>query len=174
MPNKIKLGISACLLGEHVRYNGGHKHDREMLKAFGQDMEFVPICPETGCGMTIPREPLGLYGNPDCPSIVALKTKIDHSECMHLWGIKKLGEIGRENLCGYIFKSKSPSCGMSKIEIQGFDGILRNNGIGFWAGMFAEYFPMIPAADESTLQDPSAREDFISKIISFARMREKD
>src|SRR6056297_462794 len=112
MLTPIKIGISFCLLGNPVRYDGGHSHDRFLTQTLGLFTEYVPVCPEVECGMPTPRDSLRLVGDPENPRLVTRKTGEDHTEQMHTWIQKKLPVLEKENLCGFIFKSKSPSSGL--------------------------------------------------------------
>ena len=117
MEEKIKLGISTCLLGEKVRYDGGHKLDRYLVNVLGPFVEWVPICPEVECGMTIPRESVRLVQTEGGVRLLTGKTNIDHTERMQNWADKRLDVLEKENICGYVFKAKSPSSGMRDIKI---------------------------------------------------------
>jgi len=172
MPEKIKIGISSCLLGEKVRYNGGHKLDRFIRDTLGQFMEFVPVCPEVESGMSVPRGTLQLAGNPRNPRLETIGAGKDYTNPMTLWGGKKLGELEHENLSGYIFKSGSPSCGMKNITVYHENGGCTSNGPGLWARMVMDYFPLLPFEDEGRLHDPELRENFIERIFVLRRWRE--
>jgi uncharacterized protein YbbK (DUF523 family) len=171
MSPKIKLGISSCLLGNCVRYDGGHKYDSELPGALVQEFEQVPICPEAECGMTIPREPLCLEGTPENPRIVTVRTHVDHSVRMRAWATERIAEIEREKVCGYIFKSKSPSCGLRDVKIIGSSGVA-GAGAGFFAAMFIRHFPMMPVEEENRLHDPTVMNDFISRVRAYKRSLE--
>ena len=86
---KIKLGISTCLLGEKVRYDGGHKWDHYLTDTLGQYVEYIPVCPEVECGFGIPREPFRLVGDCENPHLVTSRTNHDHTERMIQWAKKK-------------------------------------------------------------------------------------
>ena len=101
----IRLGISSCLLGEKVRWNGDHKLDRFLADTLGQYVEYVPVCPEVECGFSVPREPLRLVGDPDSPRLVTSTTKKDHTHRMTSWSRTRIAELEKEGLCGFIFKS---------------------------------------------------------------------
>ena len=135
---KIKIGISRCLLGENVRYDGGHKLDRYITETLGKYFDYVGVCPEVECGMTTPREALRLVGDPAAPRLMTQKTKKDYTDQMQDWGRRRLDGLEPEELCGYIFKAKSPSSGMTRIQVyQGNDGPL-TTGVGIWARMFMD------------------------------------
>lgn len=169
MHEKIKMGISSCLLGEKVRYDGGHKLDRFITDTLGQYFEWVPVCPEFEYGLPIPREPLHLVGSPESPRLITIKTGIDHTEKMLQWAEKKLGELEQENLCGFIFKSKSPSSGIGGVKLYTPSGITSQRGVGIFGGAFIRHFPLTPAIDDGRLHNPQLRENFIENVFVFQR-----
>jgi uncharacterized protein YbgA (DUF1722 family)/uncharacterized protein YbbK (DUF523 family) len=170
---KIKLGVSTCLLGEKVRYDGGHKLNRYVRDTLGHYFDYVPVCPEVECGLPVPREALRLTGDPGAPRLVTNKTGHDYTEHMQTWGRKRLAELEQEDLCGYIFKSRSPSSGMERIKVyREQDGMPVNTGVGIWARLFMEHFPLLPVEDEGRLNDPLLREHFIERVFVYARWRE--
>ncbi|MFO7913344.1 MAG: DUF523 and DUF1722 domain-containing protein [Desulfotignum sp.] len=171
MLTPIKIGISSCLLGNLVRYDGGHSHDRFLTQTLGLFTEYVPVCPEVECGMPTPRDSLRLVGDPENPRLVTRKTGEDHTEQMHTWIQNKLPILEKENLCGFIFKSKSPSSGLYRIKVYGDDGKMRSNGTGLFARAFTQHFPRIPVEEAGRLNDPKLREHFIENIFSFQRWR---
>lgn len=172
MQKKIKLGISTCLLGEKVRYDGGHKLDWFLTETLGQYVEYVPVCPEVECGLPIPRESMYLEGNPDSPRLVTSHTRKDITERMVQWAKKCVVELEKEDLCGFIFKSNSPSSGMERVRVYNEKGIPVKKGIGIFARIFMEHFPLLPVEDEGRLHDPKLRENFIERIFALKRWRE--
>jgi len=172
MSEKIKLGISSCLLGESVRYDGSHKLDRFLRDTLGQYVEYIPVCPEVECGLPTPREALKLVGDPMNPRLVTNRSHIDYTDRMQSWSRKRLRELEKEDLCGFIFKSKSPSSGMEHIKVYGDAGIPSKKGVGIWARMFMEHFPLLPVEDECRLHDHQLRENFIERIFVYKRWRE--
>ena len=166
-----RIGISTCLMGENVRYDGGHKLDRFIRNTLGKYVQFVPVCPEVECGMSVPREALRLVGDPDNPSLVTIKTRRDYTNQMQTWGRQRLGQLETENLSGYIFKSKSPSSGMQRIKVYNEKGQPMPKGVGIWARMFMDHFPLLPVEDDGRLNDPVLRENFITRIFVFAAWR---
>ena len=172
MEERIRLGISMCLLGENVRYDGGHKLDRFLTGTLGQFVSYVPVCPEVECGLGIPRESLRLVGDPEAPRLVTTRTSIDHTEQMVAWAKKRVRELEKEELCGFIFKSKSPSSGMERIRVYNEKGMPAKNGVGVFARIFMEHFPLLPVEDEGRLHDPVLRENFIERLFTLKRWRE--
>jgi len=171
MENRIKIGISACLLGENVRWNGGHSRDRYLTDTLGLYVEYVPVCPEVECGMGVPRETLRLVGDPDNPSLVTSKTNIDHTDRMTKWARKKVKELEKENLCGFVFKKNSPSSGLFNVPVKNFKGMPQKKGQGIFARTFTEHFPLVPVEEEGRLHDAKLRETFIEQIFTLMRWR---
>ena len=171
MDEKIKLGISTCLLGEKVRYDGGHKLDRFLTETLGQYVEYVPVCPEYECDLGVPRESMRLVGAPESPRLVTAGTKVDMTERMTGWARKRVRELEGENLCGFVFKSDSPSCGMARVEVWNENGMPARQGVGIFAAIFMERFPLLPVEEEGRLHDPALRENFIERILALKRER---
>jgi uncharacterized protein YbgA (DUF1722 family)/uncharacterized protein YbbK (DUF523 family) len=169
---KIKLGISSCILGENVRYDGGHKLDRFLTNTLGQYVEYVPVCPEVECGLPIPRESMHLEGDPESPRLITSKTKQDMTDRMLSWAKKRVVELEKEDLCGFIFKSDSPSSGMERIRVYNEKGMPVKKGIGIFARIFMNHFSLLPVEDEGRLHDPELRENFIERIFTLKRWRE--
>ncbi len=172
MEQRIRLGISSCLLGEKVRFDGGHKLDHFITDTLGQYVEYVPVCPEVECGFPVPREPFHLEGDLDRPRLVTVRSKRDYTEKMLRWARKRVMELEKEDLCGFIFKSKSPSSGMERVKVYNQHGIPVKKGVGIFARAFMGHFPLLPAEDDGRLHDPKLRENFIERIFVFKRWRE--
>jgi len=170
--DKITIGISSCLLGEKVRYDGGHKHDRYITDTLGQFFDYVPVCPEVEYGLPVPREAMHLAGDVDNPRLVTVRTGVDHTEGMKKWAENKLEELASRELSGYIFKSKSPSSGMRGVKVYAGSAPPVHRGVGIFAAAFMKRFPLIPVEDEGRLHDPGLRENFIERVFVFARWRE--
>lgn len=169
---RIRLGISSCLLGEQVRWDGGHKHDRYLTDTLGKYVDYVPVCPEVECGLPIPREPLRLVGDPESPRLVTSRTGIDKTEQMLTWARKRVVELEQEDLCGFIFKSRSPSSGMERVKIYDGKGMPRKKGVGMFARIFMQHFPLLPVEDEGRLHDMNLRENFVERVFTLRRWRE--
>ncbi len=168
---KIPIGISSCLLGNPVRYDGGHKHDRYITGTLGQFFAFVPVCPEVECGLPTPRETLRLVGDPDTPRLVTSRSGIDHTEKMAEWARRRVSELGSEGLCGFIFKSKSPSSGMERVKVYDGNNVPRSVGVGLFARQFMTAFPLLPVEEEGRLHDMALRENFIESVFVYQRWR---
>lgn len=169
---KIKVGISSCLLGKKVRYDGSHKLDKYITKTLGQYFDWVPVCPEVEYGLPVPREALHLVGDPISPRLVTVHTGIDHTSGMLKWAEKKIKELEREDLCGFIFKSKSPSSGIWGVKVYTPSGVLSKKGTGIFAGIFTKHFPFIPVIDNEKLHNPVLRENFIEKVFVYKRWKD--
>jgi uncharacterized protein YbgA (DUF1722 family)/uncharacterized protein YbbK (DUF523 family) len=168
--NKIKLGISSCLLGEKVRYDGGHKLDRYLSNTLGKFVDWVSVCPEVECGLSIPREAMHLVGPLEFPRLVTIKTKKDYTRQMLDWTQSKIEQLSKENLCGFIFKTKSPSSGVRDIKIYNQEGnVVSHKGVGIFAREVVKSFSILPVEDEGRLHDPMLRENFIERIFVFWR-----
>ena len=172
MSDKIKIGISSCLLGNDVRWNGGHKRDRYLTDTLGKFVEWVPVCPEVEIGLGIPRETLRLVGDPEDPQLVTTKTKIDHTDSMKKWARGRLKELAQEDLCGFVFKSDSPSSGMVRVKVYGKKGMPQKKGVGIFARAFMDHFPLIPVEDDGRLRNPLIRENFIEQVFTLKRWRD--
>jgi uncharacterized protein YbgA (DUF1722 family)/uncharacterized protein YbbK (DUF523 family) len=172
MEDKIRLGISACLAGQNVRYDGGHKLDRYLTDTLGQYVEYVPVCPEVECGLGVPRESMRLVGDPQSPRLVTVRTGQDLTDRMVNWARGRVQELEKEGLCGFIFKSDSPSSGMERVKVYNEKGMPEKAGRGMFAKTFMDHFPLIPVEEEGRLHDPKLRENFIESIFTLKRWRE--
>ena len=172
MESKIRLGVSTCLLGERVRHDGGHKLDRFIRDVLGRYVEYVPVCPEVECGFSTPRESLRLVGEVDSPRLMTSRTQHDVTDQMQTWARERVRELEKENLCGFIFKSNSPSSGMERIRVYDKHGVPTKKGVGVFARMFMEHFPLLPVEDDGRLNDLPLRENFIERVFAFKRWQE--
>ncbi|MBP7017734.1 MAG: DUF523 and DUF1722 domain-containing protein, partial [Smithella sp.] len=169
---QIRVGISSCLLGNNVRYDGGHKLDRFLTDTLGKYVDYVPVCPEVECGLSIPRPSMRLEGKPDAPRLIVTSTREDLTERMDAWAKKRVAELEKEDLCGFIFKSDSPSSGMERVKVYNEKSMPVKNGVGLFAAMFMKHFPLLPVEDEGRLHDPGLRENFIERIFALKKWRE--
>ena len=172
MEERIKLGISSCLLGNKVRFDGGHKLDSFLVSTLGQFVEYVPVCPEVESGFPVPREAFRLVGDADHPRLVTRQTGVDATPQMERWVATKLPLLEMENLCGFIFKSKSPSSGMERVKVYNDKGMAEKKGVGIFARALMERLPLLPVEEEGRLQDIDLRENFIVRIFVYRRWRE--
>lgn len=167
MKERIKIGISACLLGEKVRYDGLHARARHLEGPFADCFEFHPVCPEVGCGMGVPREPVRLVGTLEKHKLVGRETGTDWTATMRSWAESILPELEKARLCGFIFKAKSPSSGMSRIKIYPESGGQPTSyaGVGLFAQFFMDRFPLLPVEDDGRLHDITLRGNFIERVF---------
>ena len=169
---KIRIGVSKCLLGEPVRYDGQHKHDHFITDTLGRYFDYVGVCPEVECGLGVPRESMRLAGDPAQPRLVTTRTCIDHTERMQTWVTRRVRELEKEDLHGFIFKSRSPSSGMEKVKVYNEKGGISGQAPGLFAGAFMGHFPTLPCEDEGRLNDPDLRENFIERVFTLWRFRQ--
>lgn len=154
--DKIKLGISSCLLGENVRYDGRHKLDHYLKDELGKIVDWVGVCPEVECGLGVPREAMHLIGPSGPPRLVTRDSNIDHTEKMLSWAGERLKQLEKEGLRGFIFKNNSPSCGLNSV--------LSKKGTGLFAKEFVSHFKLMPVEDDESLRDDKVKENFIERI----------
>jgi len=171
MASSPKIGVSSCLLGERVRYDGGHKHDRWLTDILGPLVTFVPVCPEVGAGLPVPREAMRLEGEPTAPRLVTTRSRVDLTERMLSFCRAKVVELEREELCGFVFKKDSPSSGLFRVKVYTGGGAARN-GSGLFARAVTEHFPNLPVEEEGRLNDPLIRENFLERIFAYCRWQE--
>jgi len=171
MEDKFKIGISSCLLGNEVRWNAGHKLDKYLTRILSRFVEYVPVCPEVEVGLGIPRESMRLVGDPENPRLITFKSKTDHTDRMLSWTEKRVRDLEKEDLCGFVFKSDSPSSGMIRVKVYNEKGMPHKIGVGIFARAFMAHFPLIPVEDDGRLNDPLIRENFILQIFTMKRWR---
>ncbi|GFO60292.1 hypothetical protein GMST_26170 [Geomonas silvestris] len=170
MNDQIAVGISSCLLGEKVRYDGGHRHDRYITGTLGKFFRFLPVCPEVECGMPVPREAMRLEGNPATPRLVTVKSRQDKTEQMRSFCRERVAALKGEGLCGFIFKKNSPSSGLHRVKVYN-SGMPAKNGRGLFAAEVVRQFPFLPVEEEGRLCDPVLRENFIERVFTYARWK---
>jgi uncharacterized protein YbgA (DUF1722 family)/uncharacterized protein YbbK (DUF523 family) len=168
----IRVGVSACLLGEPVRYDGGHKHDRYISDTLGRFFSFLPVCPEVGCGLPVPREAMRLEGDPLNPRLMTRLSRIDRTDQMLEFCADKLRELESADLCGFIFKKDSPSSGLLRVKVYGPAGIPVKRGSGLFAAAVARHFPLLPVEEAERLNDPAIRENFIERVFCYRRWKD--
>jgi len=170
----LRLGISACLLGHEVRWDGGHKRDNFLIGTVGKFVEWVPVCPEVEVGMSTPRETLRLVTGPggeDDVRMVTTKGGEDHTAAMKRWATKRVRDLADEDLDGYVLKRDSPSCGMERVKLYDGKGGVRKKGSGLFAAELMGRNPLLPCEEEGRLNDPLLRENFLERVFAFRRLR---
>ena len=166
----IRIGISACLLGERVRFDGGHKHDRYLTQTLGQYFEWVPVCPEVELGLGTPRETMRLEQAEGGVRMVMPKSGRDLTDAMREYAMTRVEQLTKENLGGYILKSDSPSCGLLRVRVYGPGIMPRRNGQGLFAKTLSERLPHLPIEEEGRLCDPRLRENWIERVFAYRRL----
>lgn len=172
MTSPLRIGISACLVGQEVRFDGGHKRDRLLMEIFGADVEWVPVCPEVEVGMSTPREPLRLERIAGRVRMVTIDTRIDYTGRMEAWSQKRLAELVRLDLDGYVLKSDSPSCGKDGVKVFGSGAAPSRDGRGLFAEALIGAMPRLPVEDEVRLRDSNVRNDFLGRISAYRQFRD--
>lgn len=165
MNTPITIGISACLLGQNTRYDGGNRHEPLLVKVLSQSATLIPLCPEAECGLGIPREPMQLEGDPKNPRLMTVTTRSDLTERMQAWCTQRLDALAGQALCGLILKARSPSCG-KRVAVHGAGDGEPAYSPGLFAGMIMERIPTLPIADEEELRDSSLLADFLARITT--------
>ena len=167
----IRVGVSACLLGQRVRYDGGHKAEPFIIETLGRYFCWVPVCPEMEVGLGTPREPMRLQGDVAAPRLIATVSKRDHTAPMQRFATQRLSQLTELGLHGYILKKNSPSCGMRGMRVYGSSGRSRRSGRGLFAQALMARWPLLPVEEEGRLQDPGLREHFIERVYACHRWR---
>jgi uncharacterized protein YbgA (DUF1722 family)/uncharacterized protein YbbK (DUF523 family) len=168
----LRLGVSTCLLGESVRYDGGHKLDRFLVNTLGRFVEWVPVCPEVDMGLPTPRESMRLVGTPENPRLVAPKSGTDYTEQMENWARQQAEELAQVGLHGFVFKKDSPSSGLFRVKVYRENGIPTRDGTGMFPREMISRFPLLPMEEEGRLNDMGLRENFIERIYAYYRWTE--
>ncbi len=166
----IRVGISACLLGQSVRFDGGHKRDPFLVETFGRYVEWVPVCPEVEAGLGVPRESMHLLRSAGQVHLLTTKTSIDHTDTMRRSAARRIAALAADDLCGYVLKSNSPSCGMEGVKIYARGGRLSRSR-GLFAEALLQAFPNLPVEEEGHLNDPRRRESFVERVFAYRRLR---
>ena len=170
--HKIQVGISSCLLGDEVRYNGGHKHSSLCTRDLSEYFDFVSVCPEVSIGLGVPRKPIRLVGNPADPDIVGVANP-EHNvtQPMKEFAQEKVKELG--SLSGYIFIKGSPSCGLFRVKVYNDDGFPQQEmGRGVYAKAVTDTYPLLPVEEAGRLMDPVLRENFITRVFAYQSFTE--
>ena len=170
----IRIGISACIVGQEVRFSGGHKLDRFIRDTLGSFVEFVPVCPEVDIGLGVPRESLRLRRRKDDKiALVAPKSDSDHTAAMKRYATRKVRELADLDLCGFIVQKGSPSCGMERVKVYPAkgNGAPAKSGRGRFTEVLMDKMPLLPVEEDGRLNDPVLRENFIERVFAYRRLR---
>lgn len=168
----IRIGLSACLRGDEVRWNGGHSRQRYLTDTLGQFFEFITACPEIEAGMTVPRPTVRLVSLGDKIRVVDPKNDIDWTAAMEDHAVQRVGMVDEFQLSGFILKSKSPSCGVSRIKVFAENGMPTYDGRGVFAAELIRRYPRLPIEEEGRLNDPGLRENFVERVFAYHRLRQ--
>jgi len=170
LTRKIPIGISQCLLGDKVRFDGGHKHSKLCTNQLGQYFEYIPSCPEMGAGLGVPRRTLRMVGDEEKQRVVETKDNtIDVTDLLADYSNKRVNEL--EGLSGYIFMQKSPSCGVFRVKVYAENGYAQNSSAGVFAKAFREKYPLVPVEEEGRLHDPILLENFLVRVVVYDHWR---
>jgi uncharacterized protein YbgA (DUF1722 family)/uncharacterized protein YbbK (DUF523 family) len=168
----IRIGVSACLLGQEVRFDGGHKRNAFLTGALGHFVEFVPVCPEVDIGLGVPRESLRLVRDGrGAVRMIANKSGADLTVTMRAYAERRVAALERADLSGYVLKKDSPSCGMERVRVYGRSGTPERDGRGLFAEALIRRLPNLPIEEEGRLNDPSLRDNFLERVFAYRRMR---
>lgn len=168
----VRIGISSCLLGQKVRFDGGHKRDAFLVDTFGMFVEWVPVCPEVEVGMGLPREPIRLLRMGSETRLVGVKSATDHTDAMTRWSARRMEALAREDLDGYILKKDSPSCGMERVKVYDANLAPARTGRGVFAHALIARLPLLPVEEEGRLSDPRLRDNFVERVFAYRRVRD--
>lgn len=169
----IRVGVSACLLGQQVRFDGGHKRSAFLTDTLARFVELIPVCPEVEFGMGIPRETIRLERAGETGiRLVAPKSGTDHTEAMQAWSTQRVAALEPLDLCGYVLKKDSPSCGMERVKVHPPEGgPSKKDGVGVYAQALMARYPLLPVEEEGRLEDARLRENFIERLFAYRRLR---
>jgi len=167
----VRIGISSCLLGREVRFDGGHKRDRFLTDTFGRFVEWVPVCPEVEAGFGTPREAMRLVGDGGRLRLLGVKTARDLTDTMERYARRRVEQLAGEQLCGYVLKKDSPSCGMARVKVYNAHKVPARTGVGLFAAALSERHPFLPLEEEGRLVDPRIRDNFVERVFAYQRLR---
>jgi uncharacterized protein YbgA (DUF1722 family)/uncharacterized protein YbbK (DUF523 family) len=167
----IRIGISSCLLGEKVRFDGGHKRASFLTDILGPFVQYVPVCPEVDIGLGIPREAIRLVERDGTVRLVGTKSERDHTGPMQRYARGKVKELAALDLSGYVLKKDSPSCGMERVRLYGEGGHATRSGVGMFAAALMQALPDLPVEEEGRLNDSRLRENFVERVFAYRRVR---
>ncbi|HVG70310.1 MAG TPA: DUF523 and DUF1722 domain-containing protein [Vicinamibacterales bacterium] len=167
----IRIGISACLLGQQVRFDGGHKRDAFLTETFGRFVEWVPVCPEVECGLGTPRESMRLVRVENGVRLLTVKSGVDLTAQMEHFSRSRVSALVGEDLSGFVLKKDSPSCGLERVKIYDRHGTPARGGRGLFAAALVDAFPHLPVEEEGRLADPRLRDNFVERVFAYRGLR---
>ncbi len=170
---EIRVGVSSCLLGNPVRWDGGHRRDDFVAGALSRLVTLVPVCPEVELGMGTPRPPIRLVRANGETRLVEPVRNVDHTGAMRAWAERRLAELEREELSGFVLKEGSPSCGLERVEVwSGRPGAPpARDGSGLFAEALRARWPLLPVEEEGRLREPARREAFVERLFAHWRLQ---
>ncbi|MGO9056768.1 MAG: 2-thiouracil desulfurase family protein [Candidatus Binataceae bacterium] len=175
----VRIGVSACLLGQQVRFDGGHKRNDFLVEILGPFVQWVPVCPEVEFGLGTPRRSLRLVASGSHTRMVEAPKRgahqspgTDHTDAMRVWAKRRALSLAREQLSGYVLKKDSPSCGMERVKVYNSDGIATRGGRGLFAEALMRAYPALPVEEEGRLANPQLRENFIERVFAYHSLRQ--
>jgi uncharacterized protein YbgA (DUF1722 family)/uncharacterized protein YbbK (DUF523 family) len=169
----IRIGISSCLLGKLVRFDGGHKHNEFLTSILGPYVEWVAVCPEVEIGMGTPREAVRLVGDPAAPRMVGGRSGTEHTRAMSEWARRRVRALDAQDLCGYVLKKDSPSCGMERVKVHPeAGGQAARTGVGLYAQALIAHAPLLPIEEEGRLGDARLRENWVERVFAYRRLKD--
>lgn len=166
---RVRVGISSCLLGHAVRYDGAHKHCAYITSTLSEFFDFVPLCPEVAVGMSVPRPPIQLVETTQGIRALGVDdVSVDMTAALDAYA-KQVGDehIRNGDICGYIFKQGSPSCGVSQVKVFDENNISTLSGRGVYAAAILASAPRLPVVEEHELLEPEQREKFIASVMNY-------
>lgn len=163
----IRVGISSCLLGHQVRYDGGHKRVESLVNGLSCHVEWVPICPEVEAGLGIPREPMRLVTSGSNIRVITIETREDQTDQLTQFSARRVSELKTLHLSGFVLKARSPSCGIEQVPVYDEWGKRILGGMGLFASAVRNAFPAIPVVHEEHLADPAGRELFLTQVVEY-------
>jgi uncharacterized protein YbbK (DUF523 family) len=166
-----RVGVSSCLLGEEVRYDGGHKRSEAVVDELSSRCDWIPVCPELEIGLGVPRDPLHLAGDVDGPTMIVTRTGEDLTARMKQFAAHRIDALLAERIAGYVLKSKSPSCGLGTVPIGARNDPDAPRGSGLFAAALRERAPLLPLIEEIGLTDATQRESFTRKVLAYDEWR---
>ena len=169
----IKIGVSSCIIGEEVRWNGGHARQRWLTDVFWDFVDYVPVCPEVEVGMGVPRPTVRLERHGSGIRMIDPKNEVDWTAAMNRLSRSRASEMESHDLCGFVLKKNSPTCGLERVKVvhEGGGGASKD-GQGLFASALVHRFPHLPIEEEGRLNDPQIRENFVERVFAFRRVKD--
>jgi uncharacterized protein YbgA (DUF1722 family)/uncharacterized protein YbbK (DUF523 family) len=170
---RVRLGVSACLLGHAVRFDGGHKRNDFLTGTLDRYVEWVPVCPEEDAGFGTPREPMRLVQHGEDVRLVTVRSGRDVTDVLTRWAAARVPAFAALDLDGYVLKKDSPSCGLRRVKVypEPSAGVPSRNGRGLFASALCASLALLPIEEEGRLSDPAIREHFIEQVYAHHRLR---